>query len=292
MITGDGVSAAAAVIKERNLHQARIGIEIGFGQRLGMSGQEFDQLQGLLPEVEWKDSTPLFWRLRAVKSPKEIEYLRRASEITDKGYERVLEVAREGATERELQGVMGATFLQEGSDYRGFIIVNSGVERYKMMNPYATDRALKRGDMCTFDFGAVYNGYWSDLTRSFFVGEPSTRQREFYEAAAMASETTAKAVRPGMMWEEVDRVAESFLVDRGYKGNMLHRTGHSIGLEVHEMPTISLGDKTVIEPGMVVAIEPGIYDFEIGGFRMEDICVVTEKGVEYLSNCRRELTVV
>ena len=162
------------------------------------------------------------------------------------GYARVLEVAHEGVTERELQAEMGAAFLKEGGDYRGFIIVTSGVERYTMMNPYASDRVLKRGDMCTFDFGAVYNGYWSDLTRSFFVGEPSKRQREFYETAAMASSLTMKAVRPGMMWEELDLVAEKYLVEQGYQGNMLHRTGHSIGLEVHEMPTISLGDKTIV----------------------------------------------
>jgi Xaa-Pro aminopeptidase len=292
VIAADSLNAARIVIEERKLTNARIGIEQGFGQRIGMSMEQFGQLKSMLPKVEWTDSTALFWKLRSVKSKTEIEYLRRASKITDAGYQTVLENAREGMTERDLQGIMGQTYMREGSDYRGFIIVQAGPERYKMMNPYATDRKVQRGDGVTFDFGAVYNGYWSDLTRTFYVGSVSPKQRELYEVSREVSAMTVEAVRPGITCEEVDAVAEQELIKRGYKEHMLHRTGHSIGLEVHELPSIGLGEKTVMQPGMTFAIEPGIYDFSVGGFRVEDIVLVTENGREYLSNCQRDLTIV
>jgi len=292
MFAVDALESATKVLKEKKLDRARIGTELGMGQRIGMSVQQLDQLKAGLPGATWKDASPLLWKVRGKKSKKEVEFLRKASQITDKGYEAVLKIAKEGVTERELQAAMGETFMKEGSDYNGFIIVNSGKERYKMMNPYATDRKLQKGDMCIFDFGAVYNGYWSDLTRGFFVGEASPRQREFYEVSRGATETTAKAVKPGVTGESIDAVAEKFITDKGYRRYMFHRTGHSIGVEVHEIPSIGAGEKTVLEPGMTFAIEPGIYDFSVGSFRVEDIVTVTENGFEYLSNCRRELTVV
>lgn len=293
IMAADAINAARIVIQEKNLDGAKIGIEKGFGQRVGMSIDQFNQLAGMLPGVEWCDSTALMWKVRSVKSPKEIEYLREANRITDAAYHATVEAAHEGVTERYLQGVMGSTFLKEGGDYRGFIIVNAGPERYKLMNPYATDKKLEKGDQCTFDFGAVYNGYWSDLTRCFFVGSATDKQKKMYEDAREVSQMCVEAVKPGKTWGEVDEVAENELIKRGYKEYMLHRTGHSIGLEVHEMPSVAKGEAAVIQPGMVAAIEPGIYDYNgVGGFRMEDIIVVTEKGGEYLSHCRRELTIV
>jgi Xaa-Pro aminopeptidase len=293
VIAADAVSAAKIVIEEKKLSSSKIAIEQGFGQRLGMSIEQFLQLKAALPQVTWVDATQLTWKLRGIKSPKEVEYLREANRITDCGYYAVLEAARVGMTERELQGVMGEAFMHEGSDFKGFIIVQSGESRYKMMNPYASDRKVERGDMITFDFGAVYNGYWSDLTRSFFIGSASARQREMYEAAREVSQLTVESMRPGMTCGEVDEVAEKALHERGFKENMLHRTGHSIGLEVHEMPSIARGDPAPLEPGVTVAIEPGIYDFNgVGGFRVEDIVLMTDRGAEYLSHCRRELTII
>jgi Xaa-Pro aminopeptidase len=292
VIAADSLNAAKIVIEEKKLAGARIGIEQGFGQRLGMSLEQLNTLKSYVPNVEWGDSTGLFWKLRAVKSDKEVEYLRRASQITDKGYEAVLASAKEGMTERQLQGIMGETYMHEGSDYRGFIIVQAGPQRYKMMNPYATDRKIKKGDAVTFDFGAVYNGYWSDLTRTFFIGEATPQQRKMYDDAREVSELTVKQVKPGVTCESIDLFAEQQLKDRGYAEYMLHRTGHSIGLEVHELPSIGAGEKTVLQKNMTAAIEPGIYDFSVGGFRMEDIVLVTDTGVEYLSNCTRDLTIV
>jgi Xaa-Pro aminopeptidase len=291
-IAPDGFSAIVLELGDKGLTKGKLAIERGFGQRIGMHLDAYLDLEARLPDVEWVDATPVFWKLRGLKSAAEVANLRKAAEITDAAYEKVLSSVHEGMSEREIQSIMGQEYMRLGSDYRGFIIVNGGKQRYKMMNPYASDYRLRRGDMCNIDFGAVYDGYWCDLTRGFFVGEASDRQREFYEVAKAASAAAVAAVQPGVACEEIDLVAERYLVDAGYKEYMLHRTGHSIGLEIHELPSIGLGEKTVLQPNMVVAIEPGIYDFNIGGFRMEDIVLVTETGSEYLSNCQRELTIV
>jgi Xaa-Pro aminopeptidase len=145
--------------------------------------------------------------------------------------------------------------------------------------------------MVNFDFGALYNGYCSDITRSVFVGSPSKRQKEFYQAISKVLETTLEAVRPGVPVSEVDRIAEQTIAELGYREYMLHRTGHGLGLEVHEPPSIGPGEEVTLEEGMVVAIEPGIYDFTIGAFRIEDNIVITTGGFELLSNCTRELVV-
>lgn len=291
-IAADGLSALVMVMQERGFDRLKVAVEKGFGQRLGMSYDEFVGLQERLPGVEWKDATPLLWHLRVLKSDAEVAKLRKASEITDAAYEAVLEHAKVGTSEREINAIMGETYMRLDGDFRGFIVVNAGKQRYKMMNPYASEYRLQRGDMCIMDFGAVFQGYWSDLTRGFFAGEVSDRQREFYEVAKAASAAGVAAVKPGVTCEQIDEVCGAYLVDAGYKDYMLHRTGHSIGLEIHEMPSLGPNQTTVMEPNMVFAVEPGIYDFDIGGFRMEDIVVVTESGSEYLSNCTRELTVV
>lgn len=291
-IAPDGYSALVTVMQQRGFDRSKVAIEKGFGQRVGMSYDEFVDLQERLPGVQWKDCTPMLWHLRARKSDAEVAKLRKASEITDAAYEAVRQQAKEGTSEREINAIMGETYMRLDSDFRGFIVVNAGKQRYKMMNPYASEYRLQRGDMCIMDFGAVYQGYWSDLTRGFFVGEVSDRQREFYEVARAASAAGVAAAKPGATCEQIDKVCEEYLVDAGYRDFMLHRTGHSLGLEVHEMPSLGPGQTTVMEPNMVFAVEPGIYDFDIGGFRMEDIVLVTDTGSEYLSNCTRDLTVV
>lgn len=287
----DPVTAVSEVVKEKGLSQARIGLELGTGMRLGMGLDQYNQLQSILPSITWYNSAPLLWELRKVKSAQEIEYIRESQRITDAAYHAALDFAREGVTEKELQQVLGTTMMREGADKIGFLIVTSGPDRYKMTNPYASRRKLQNGDMVILDIGAIYEGYWSDITRGFFIGGVSDEQRRFYEAARAITEDTVKAVKPGVTCAEVDRVAEQSITERGFKDYMLHRTGHSLGLEVHELPSIAPGDETVLEPGMVITIEPGIYDFSIGAFRVEDLILVTETGYEYLSHAPRELIV-
>jgi len=287
----DPLSLMATVIKEHGKDRAKIGIELDSGQRMGMNMAQFDELKRSLPNVRFESSAGPVWKLRSIKSPREIEYMREACRITDKAVEAAADFVKEGKTEKEMAKVLGITMLEEGADMPRSLNVSSGVGSYDVLNGLGTGRVFKSGDMINFDFGALYRGYCSDITRSIFVGEPSKRQRAFYEAIRKIQEATCKAVRPGIPISEIDRVAEQTIIETGYRDYMLHRTGHGLGLEVHEPPSIAPGDETIVAEGMVVAIEPGIYDFTIGAFRIEDNIVVTSDGFEYLSNCSREMIV-
>lgn len=287
----DPLTLAAQVFAEKGLDAARVGVERAMGHRLGMTLDQFDELRRLLPRVSWADSGSLLWELRMVKSPAEVAYMRRACEITDQAIAAAVALAGEGVSEFQLQVAMGQTMMRSGADTIRSLTVASGPERYNMLNPPASDRRLRRGEMVNFDVGAIYRGYHADLTRGFFIGEASARQREFYQAALEIFYETCDAVRPGATFHEVDQAAEQAITRRHYRDYMLHRTGHSVGTEVHEHPSIGPGERTVLVPGMVLAIEPGIYDFSIGAFRIEDNVVVTERGYEFLSAAPRELII-
>jgi Xaa-Pro dipeptidase len=231
------------------------------------------------------------WELRMVKSPAEVALMRRACEITDASLRAAVEASREGVTEFEIQVVMGQTMMSMGADTIRSLSIASGPERYGVLNGAATHRKFQRGEMVNIDCGCIYRDYHADLTRGYFIGEASPRQRAFYQASYDFFHETVSAVRPGITCHELDLAAERAIQKSGYKEYMVHRTGHSLGSEVHEMPSIGPGDQTVLVPGMVLAIEPGIYDFSIGAFRIEDNVVVTETGYDFLSNAARELIV-
>ncbi len=287
----DPVSLMAQTIKGEGKSRSRIGIELDGGQRMGMNMAQFGELKGLLPQVSFESSAKVIWHLRAVKSAREIEYLKEACRIADSAVAAAAEVIQEGSREKEVSMTLGITMVKEGADFPRSLNVSSGVGNYDVLNGLATDRVLKKGDMINMDFGALYQGYCSDVTRSVFVGPPTRRQREFYETIKQVQEATCKAVRPGIPVSEVDRVAEERITELGYREYMLHRTGHGLGLEVHEPPSIGPGEDIVLQEGMVLAIEPGIYDFSIGAFRIEDNIVVTSEGFEYLSNSTRDLVI-
>lgn len=281
----DALSVIKDLITERRLSGKRVGFELSLGQRLGMTVDQFETFRGAFTTAGCQigNCAQVMWQARIKKSPREIEYLRIAGRATDAGYLAALEIAREGVSEEELSDAIAMGMIRAGADWPAFLVVQSGRDRYDMMNPPASSRRVEKGDMVIFDIGAMYKGYWGDMTRGFFIGEPSTRQREFYAAELEIFTRTRDAVRPGIRIEEIDMVAEQTTIALGYKDYMWHRTGHAVGIDVHELPSVAAGDKTVLEPGMVFTIEPGIYDFSVGAFRIEDVVAVTETGYESLN---------
>ncbi|MGH2525508.1 MAG: M24 family metallopeptidase, partial [Actinomycetota bacterium] len=148
------------------------------------------------------------------------------------------------------------------------------------------------GDAVVLDFGGVANGYFSDITRTVFVGEPGEEELRVYEVVASAQQAAFEAVRPGVLSQDVDRAARAVITDAGYGERFIHRTGHGIGLEIHEPPYIVEGNETPLEPGMTFSDEPGIYLAGRFGVRIEDQVVVTPDGAERLNQASREPTVV
>lgn len=289
----DAIALTVKTLRELNLDKGRLGMELGLGQRLGMSIQEFQRLSSDLPEAKFLDVTEILWRIRAVKSGEEITRIRKACQITEKAIEAGWGLLREGVTERELAQEIQTTMIEEGADRLGFLVIRSGFARLNMLNPLPSDYRLQRGDMITLDLGSVYRDYWSDMVRNAIIGAPTERAKEIYEVVIKAQQNAMETVRPGVKASDVDAAATKVLREAGYEKWMLHRTGHGVGLEVHEMPALSAADQTVLEPNMVLTIEPGLYPLaysgELGNFLVEDMVLVTKNGYEKLTSTSGEL---
>jgi Xaa-Pro aminopeptidase len=286
----DPFTLVGEALKEKGLAQGKIGIELGHGQRLGMNQDQWQELQSKAPNVTWANSADVMWPVRLIKSPQELDYIRTACKATDIAWTAAAEACGEGVSEREAADIIAHEMINH-AEGPSFLVVASGPDRYDMINAPPSDRKMQQGDMVCFDIGADYKHYWSDLSRVLYIGEPSQRRKEFHQAELEVFWAGVKAVKPGVTCEEVDQACERKIEELGFKDYMLHRTGHALGLDVHELPSVALGDKTVLQTGMVLTIEPGLYDFSIGAWRIEDTVAVTDNGYELLTNCERDIVV-
>jgi Xaa-Pro dipeptidase len=196
---------------------------------------------------------------------------------------------RAGRTELEVAADLQVAMLRQGGQGEAFApLVVAGPNSAK---PHAgpSDRPLAEGDLLIVDWGTVYEGYRSDITRTFVLGEPTPEMVRIHDAVLAANQSGRLAVRPGMPAQEVDRMARRAIVQAGYGDYFIHRTGHGLGLETHEPPYIVEGNLLMLEAGMSFTVEPGIYVPGKGGVRIEDDVVVTEDGAETLTTLPRDL---
>jgi Xaa-Pro aminopeptidase len=157
--------------------------------------------------------------------------------------------------------------------------------------PHATpsNKKIEPGDFVKLDFGAVVEGYHSDMTRTVVVGKADDRQKEIYLTVKEAQEKALLSVKAGLVCEDVDKIARDTVAEKGFGECFVHNLGHGVGLQIHEAPSLGKNCKTVLQPGMVVTVEPGVYVNGFGGVRIEDLVVVTESGCEILSKSTKEL---
>jgi Xaa-Pro aminopeptidase len=230
--------------------------------------------------------------LRMRKSPAEIEALRRAGAAIDRVHRRMGEWLRAGRTEREVAADIAAAIVAAGHATADFVIVGSGPNGASPHHE-VSDRVIAPGDPVVVDIGGTTpDGYCSDSTRTYAVGEPPREFRELYEVLLAAQSAQTDAVRPGITAEQLDAVGRDRIAAAGYGEHFIHRTGHGIGLETHEEPYIVAGSARVLEPGMAFSVEPGIYLPGRFGARIEDIAVCTEDGGERLNLTGRDLVVL
>lgn len=237
-------------------------------------------------------ATPVLREGRMIKDAEEITELRRAGDAIDAVHRRVHEWLRAGRTEREVAADIAEAIVAEGHRTVEFVIVGSGPNG---ADPHheVSDRVIEEGDVVVVDIGgAVPSGYNSDSTRTYVVGTPSPAAAERIAVLVQAQQAAVDAVRPGATAAEVDAAARSVLADAGLGEAFLHRTGHGIGVSVHEEPYIAPGNDLVLREGMAFSIEPGIYFSGEWGARIEDIVVVTAEGGERLNVAPHELTSV
>lgn len=227
--------------------------------------------------------------LRVRKEPDEVDLMRRAATIGADSLAHVLGQVREGAREIDLALELEFTMRRRGADGVAFdTIVASGV-RSAMPHGRASEKRVGAGEFLTIDYGARYNGYNSDETWTGVVGEPTGEQRKVFGIVREAQAAGIAAVRPGVKASEVDAAARGVIDAAGYGRNFGHGTGHGIGLAVHEAPGVNTAGSVVLEPGMVITVEPGIYVPGWGGVRLEDMVLVTESGAELLTRTPKEL---
>ncbi len=273
-------------LKEMGLGEAKVGFELGDDQRLGFPANYLFRLTEALPKLEIRDGTAALTEMRLIKSTREIEFMRKACDISVKAYERCLPQLRLGMTRREIADRLYISMIEEGAHPRhpGFLMLNSST-RYD-------DRRYQRGDRMIADFGACYEGYYGDVTRMAIFGQPSEEQRKDHRTACDVIQLCFEAMQPGAPIAELSRIANRELEKRGYQiVESPKRIGHGIGMARAEPPSLNEVEKEIHRPGMVLALEPKVRSANTQGHLEEDV-LITEQGPEFLTSGREELRMI
>lgn len=228
-------------------------------------------------------------KLRLIKSDAEIKILKEAAEIADAAFQHILSFIRPGIREIDVANELEFFMRKNGAISSSFDIIVASGYRSALPHGVATEKVIEKGEFVTLDFGAYYKGYCSDITRTVAVGEVSGELRSIYKIVLEAQLRGMTGIKPGMTGREADALTRDYITEKGYGDYFGHSTGHGIGLEVHEGPGLSVRTDTVLEPGMVVTVEPGIYIPGLGGVRIEDDTVVTKDGNESLTHSPKDL---
>ncbi|NQU45028.1 aminopeptidase P family protein [bacterium] len=246
-------------------------------------------LRAALPDVDWIESEGPIRDLRAVKSSREQAALRRAVRLGDRVYEETLEQVRPGMTEWEIRRILRRRIDDldaQGESFDCIVSVGSSASR---PHAHVSRRVLRPRQLLLIDMGIRLNHYCSDLTRTVFYGQPSPRMREVYDVVLHAQLHALDAVRAGRTCKEIDGIARGTIEKAGYGKRFGHNLGHGVGLEIHEDPALAPKSEIVLQPGMVITIEPGIYLPGIGGVRIEDMVIVRNDGCEILTGTQKSL---
>lgn len=246
-----------------------------------------DNLEEIVELVELNDQID---KLRMVKSKEEIQLIAEAEAIGDKAFEHILNTMEVGMTEKEVALELEYAMKSLGADGLSFDSIVASGNNSSMPHAVPTDKVIEDGDFVTMDFGCIYKGYCSDMTRTVYMGDEMTeKQLEVYTVVLNAQKEALKCIKPGMICSDIDKIARDYIAAAGYGEYFGHGLGHGVGLYIHEEPRFSRTCDVVLEPGMVLSVEPGIYLPGEFGVRIEDLIVVTEEGYENLASSPKVL---
>ena len=279
----DGVSAMAQVLADCPRSFGRIGWEMGRESIIRMPIADFDRIRSACTGIEFADASPLIWRLRMVKSPAEIAKLERACRIGSEAYAALPGQLSAGMNEHEIARTFRAELTRQGADAIPFMAVTAGDGGYDQIIVGPNDRDLSLGDVLFIDLGATYDGYFCDFDRNFACGDVDDETRKTHDIVWRATEAGIAAARPGATPADLAAAMASVMADAGATGGNVGRLGHGLGLQLTEPPSNMAGDETVLEPGMVMTIEPGM-DYGDGKMLVhEENVVITEDGCRLLT---------
>jgi len=256
-------------------HHVSYGAYLAYGSELG-NGISLVPTEGIVE------------RLRRIKDADELRLMREAVAVADAAFSHILTVVKPGMKEREAALELEMFMRRQGASSSSFDIIVASGERSALPHGVASDRVIGTDEFLKLDFGALYKGYCSDLTRTVVIGTPSGKHREIWDIVLEAQLSVLSGIRPGMTGREADALARDVIAKYGYADKFGHGTGHAVGMEIHESPRLSKTEETVLEPGMVVTVEPGIYLPGFGGVRIEDMVVITESGCDILTKASKQ----
>jgi Xaa-Pro aminopeptidase len=285
------IATLTTAFQDLGLRNASIGAELGYEQRLGISLLDFRMLEKGLPEARFVDAAPAIWALRMRKSPAEVECLRDACRVTDAALGRLFSELRSEMTERDIARRLGQLLLAEGADRIDWIMMTSGRGHYHRTFGAPRNRRLEPGDMIWMDISAVVNGYRADYDRAAVVGGPTGEQANLQELVQAATMAGVDAITPGTSVASIVEAVNTSLLYAGLHPLDSGRIGHGLGLQSTEPPDISLADPTILEPGMVITVEPAIIR-DHGIYQIEQNVVVTDSGRELLTRTSHELRTI
>jgi Xaa-Pro aminopeptidase len=278
-------------IEELSEQVEKMGIKkLGFEQDHLTHG-EFIKFKDKL-DVELVPTSGVIEKLREVKTEEEISILRTAAQIADTAFAHIIEYIRPGITEKDVANELEFIMRKEGAASSGSNIIVASGYRSALPHGVASNKIIEKGETVTLDFGALYEGYRSDMTRTVAVGDPGDKLKEIYQIVLEALDRGVSGLKPGISTKEVDALPRDYIKSKGYGEYFGHGAGHGIGLDIHENPFFSTKGDSFVEAGMVVTVEPGIYLPQHGGVRIEDDVLITDNGHEVLTHSPRELIIL
>lgn len=280
-----GSLLAGAAKRLKAIRARRVGFEA-----VRLTVMQERTLEGMAGKrIQWFAWDGRIEMVRAIKDAEEIQIIREAGGIACAAWNDILPLVKVGVRESDLAAEIEYRMRRRGAWGAAFELIVASGERGALPHARASRKAIKKNELVVFDLGAILRGYSSDLTRTVFVGRAPKEIKRRYKVVLEAQESARLALKPGVRGGEVDAAARRVLQRAGLGDKFIHSTGHGLGLEVHEIPRLGRGDKSILRTGMVVTLEPGVYFEGQGGIRIEDDVVLTETGAEYLTQAKREL---
>lgn len=265
----------------------RIGFEDG-----DVRCKQYQELKDQDSEIEYSPLSDDINQCRQIKDDKEVETIKEAIRITEEAFTKSVTYIEPGMKEMDVAAELEYSLRKSGGEGPSFDFIVASGKRGSLPHGVASDKRIETGDLITLDFGTYYKGYCSDMTRTLVVGEPEKKQVEIYTIVLQAHREVIDKIKPGMTGREADQIAREVIDGAGYGDNFGHGLGHGVGIAVHEAPRLSANSEDVLQPGMIVTDEPGIYIPGWGGVRIEDVLMITEDGCKSLNTSHKELMVV